>query len=71
MVEDFGLSARKTEKNKTSIKSLTNPFLQPPENDLSPPSQPKWFLTLLPLPRLEAMLWPLGRPNGAQNNDSR
>ena len=50
MVEDFGLSARAVEKNKTSIKSRLNPFLQPPENDLSPQAQPQWFLPSLPLP---------------------
>ena len=71
MMDDFVLCARAVEKNKTSIKSRLNHFLQPTENDLSLLPQPKWFLTPLPIPRLEAMPWPHERPNGSHNNDSR
>lgn len=55
-------------ENIEAIKTTTsnmNWFLRP---FLS--SQPKWFLTLLPLPRLEARLWPRGRPIGSRSNDS-
>lgn len=51
MVDDLVLTTRSVEKNKTSIKSRPNPFLQPTENDLSPHARPKWFLTSLPLQR--------------------
>lgn len=71
MIDDLVLNARAVEKNKTSIKSRLNPFLQPTENDLSPHAQPKWFLPLLPLPRLGAILRPREWSNGSQNNVSR
>jgi hypothetical protein len=71
VIDDLILCTHAVEKSKSSIKSLTNPFLPPPEDDLSPHVQPKWFLASLPLPRLEAMLLPRGRPNGLHNNDSR
>lgn len=71
MIDDMVLTARAVEKNKTSIKSRLNPFLQPSENDLPPHAQPKWLLTALPIPRLETMLWPRGRSQMSPNNDSR
>lgn len=50
MVDNFGLCTRAVEKNKTSITSAANPFLQPPENYLSRPEQAKWFMASLPIP---------------------
>lgn len=69
MIDDLVLTTRSVEKNKASITSVAHPFLQPPEHSLSPHAQPKWFLTALPIHRLEAR--PHERPNGSQNNASR
>lgn len=71
MIDDLVLNTRAMEKNKTSIRSVASPFLQLPENDLSPHTQPKWFLTSLSITRLEEMPWPRERPNGSKNNHSR
>ena len=71
MVEDLSLSVRAVGPKRTSIKSHLNPFLQPPENNLSPHAQPKWLLTSLPIPQMEPMLRPRERSNESQNNAFR
>ncbi len=50
MIDNLVLDTRAVEKIKTSIKSQLNPFLHPPESNLSPHTQPKWFLKRFPSP---------------------
>ena len=56
-------------KGIEAIKTTTSKNELVPDTFFS--SQPKWFLTALPIPRSEPMPRPRERPNGSHNNDSR